>query len=252
MNTETIETILRWALAVLPSIITALLFWLRSGSSVTVKLIQNPTQKAVFVYEVSNTGNTSAKDVHITFDRDARLSEKPLEHRHEMWNHPKARDLKFQELGPGERWIGMFAMCSEGPRFTDNLPAAVTAKVTYRHGSWLRRLADFSDDNENGWPTQVAGRALRRLTEGKRRKTFKLDVRDTLAMTIRPTVGFPGQRELSEIRKELERMRKYSERTDRRAHALQLDGTGSANDTGSSGPHSEQFRPTEPNERASG
>ena len=42
MNTETIETILRWALAVLPSIITALLFWLRSGSSVTVKLIQNP------------------------------------------------------------------------------------------------------------------------------------------------------------------------------------------------------------------
>ena len=45
MNSETIETILRWALAILPSIITILLFWLRSGSSVTVRLIQNPTAK---------------------------------------------------------------------------------------------------------------------------------------------------------------------------------------------------------------
>ena len=213
MNSETIETILRWALAILPSIITALLFWLRSGSSVTVKLIQDPAARTDFVYEVSNTGNTPAKDVHITFDRDARPTERPLQHRHEMWNHPNARELKFQELGPGERWIGMFAICSHGPQFTDNLPAAVTAKVTYRHGSWLRRLADFSDDHENGWPTQVAGKALRRLTESKRCKTFKLDVRDTLAMTIRPTVGFPGQRELSEIRKELEQIRKVSTQT---------------------------------------
>ena len=241
MNSETIETILRWALAILPSIITALLFWLRSGSSVTVKLIQNPAARTEFVYEVSNTGNTSARDVHITFDRNARLSERPSEHLHEMWNHPNARELKFQELGPGERWIGMFAMCSGGPQFTDNLPAAVTAKVAYRHGSWLRRVADFSDDNEDGWLTQVAGGALKRLTERKRRKTFKLDVRDTLAMTIRPTVGFPGQRELSEIRKELERIRRRSEKTDQRARADHADGRSRAGNGSSSGSHSRQI-----------
>ena len=245
MNSETIETILQWALALLPSIITALVFWLRSGSSVAVKLIQNPTAESEFVYEVSNTGSTSAKDVHITFDRDAEVSERALQHRHEMWNHPKARDLRFQELGPGERWIGMFAMCSHGPRFADNLPAAVTAKVTYRHGSWLRRLADFSDDGEASWATQIAGTTLRRLTESKRCKTFKLDVRDTLAMTIRPTVGFPGQRELSEIRKELEQIRKRSETTNRSAHALQLGGTGKGGNTDSGSPPTSQVRPPE-------
>ena len=251
MNSETIEAILRWALAILPSFITALVFWLRSGSSVTVKLIQNPTTKSQFVYEVSNTGSTSAKDVHITFDRDAKVSKTPNEPLHEMWNHPKARDLKFQELGAGERWIGMFAMCGEGPRFTNNLPAAVTAKVTYQHGSWLRRLADFSDDGETGWATQIAGTALRRLTESKRCKTFKLDVRDTLAMTIRPTVGFPGQRELSEIRKELEQIRRHSERTNRRAHALPLGGTSKTGNIGSSTPHSRQVRPPEGTGRTS-
>lgn len=168
------------------------LMLLRSGSSVQVRIVPNPSQNQVFNYEVRNTGDVFAEDVRVTFSR-------PAEDGSELWNTPTKRDLHFSALAPGEACTSMFCLPA---RWGDRKP--VTATVRFRSGRLFRRLMDIDADERWWWRFLGVSRVGIR-----RRKKFVLD--PTRLMALRANIGYAGKSELQKIADELRETRRSEE-----------------------------------------
>ena len=194
-------------LALFSFCVQLLLMVLRGGSNIRVRLVPSPTQNPILNYEVRNVGNVVAKEVHVTFNRDA-------DDDVELWNTSSASDLRFESLAPGEAYSSMFCTA---PGWGEREPVSVT--VRYRSGGLFPRLMDFDDER---WWWRALGGVTSWLSRGiaPRRKIFVLDPGQFFAMRF--NVGFAGKDELRALIEELRRTRQLHER-DTRARG---SGTG--------------------------